>query len=243
MKVVEKIGNATLYLGDCMEIMPKIAQVDVAIVDPPYGDTSLEWDVLADKWSSLVPTNNFWCWGSLRFFRSASFPGWKLAQDIVWEKHNGSGSASDRFRRVHEHCAHFYRGEWSKIFHQPVFTNDTTARAVRRKKRPPHWGDIGESVYTSMDGGPRLKRSVWYEKSCHGFAQHPTQKPIEVLAPLIEFSCPTNGTVLDPFMGSGSAGVAALKLGRKFIGIEINREYFDIACERLLKIGDSDETA
>ena len=91
-----QIGNPTAYLGDCMEIMPTLARADVAIVDPPYGDTSLDWDTLHDKWAALVPADQFWCWGSLRFFCSAKFPGFKMAQDIVWEKHNGSGSAADR---------------------------------------------------------------------------------------------------------------------------------------------------
>lgn len=235
MSNLTQIGNATVYLGDCMEIMPTLAKADVAIVDPPYGDTSLDWDVLHDRWAALVPADQFWCWGSLRFFCSANFPGFKMAQDIVWEKHNGSGSAADRFRRVHEHCAHYYRGEWREHYRQPVYTHDATARAVRRKQRPPHWGFREDSTYTSTDGGPRLMRSVFYARSCHGFAQHPTQKPVEVLTPLVEFSCPVGGTVFDPFMGSGSTGVAALQKGRRFVGIEIDEKYFEIACDRLRK--------
>jgi len=111
------------------------------------------------------------------FDKGPQFSGWKLAQDIVWEKHNGSNSANDRFRRLHELALHFYRGVWREIPKEPQYTNDATARTVRRKKRPPHWGEIGESHYVSKDGGPLLMGSVIYAKSCHGYAVNETQKP------------------------------------------------------------------
>jgi site-specific DNA-methyltransferase (adenine-specific) len=123
--------------------------------------------------------------------------------------------------------------KWSDVHKNPLYTNDAVARAVRRKKRPPQWRQIGEAAYKSVDGGPRLMRSVMFARSCHGHALHPTQKPVEVVAPLVEYSCPKDGTVLDPFMGSGSTGIAALQKGRKFIGIEIRQKYFDIARRRI----------
>lgn len=226
-----------LHNGRCEDVLPGLRSVDLVLTDPPYGDTSLEWDERQDTWATLIPCDQFWCWGSFRYFRAARFTGWRLAQEIVWEKHNGSGSAADRFRRVHEIAAHFYRGEWRGKYRKPVHTHDATARAVRRKQRPPHWGYIEDSTYKSEDGGPRLMRSVWYARSCHGSAIHPTQKPVEVLKPLIEFSCPPGGTVLDPFMGSGSTGEAALSLGRNFIGIEADKGYFDSAKARLERFG------
>jgi len=226
-----------LHFGRCEDILPTLPPVDLVLTDPPYGDTSLAWDTAQDAWARLIQCSQFWCWGSFRYFRAAQFPGWKLAQEIVWEKHNGSGSAADRFRRVHEIAAHFYRGEWRDLYRKPQFTQDATARAVRRKQRPPHWGFIEDSTYKSEDGGPRLMRSVFYARSCHGHAIHPTQKPIEVLKPLIEFSCPPGGTVLDPFMGSGSTGEACRQLGRKFIGIEADPLYFVKAENRLRERG------
>lgn len=222
-----------LYHADCADVLPFLAPVDCVITDPPYGDTSLPWDVFTDSWVNLLPADQFWVFGSLRYLLRADFTGWKLAQDIVWEKHNGTGMANDRFRRVHEIAAHFYRGEWKDIYHQPVYTPDATPRSVRRKKRPAHWGEIGEGVYESQDGGPRLQRSVIYARSCHGNAIHPTQKPVEILRNLIEFSCPPGGTVLDPFMGSGSTGEATRELGRQFIGIERDPGYFAAASARL----------
>lgn len=228
-------GGVALYHGDCREILPSIARVDCAITDPPYGETSLDWDVAVRDWCDALPTPSLWCFGSLRMFmlHAAEFSGWKLAQDLVWEKHNGSNSSNDRFRRVHELIAHFYRGDWASVFHAPQFTMDATARAVRRKARPPQWGNIGGHSYTSVDGGPRLMRSVQFVRSCHGSAEHPTQKPVALLQRLIAYSAPVGGLVLDPFSGSGSTLVAARLEGRRAIGIEVSEAYCEVAARRL----------
>jgi site-specific DNA-methyltransferase (adenine-specific) len=146
--------------------------------------------------------------------------GWRMAQDIVWEKHNGSSSSADRFRRIHELALHFYRGEWKSLYKAPQFTNDATARTVRRKKRPPHWGSIGASDYSSEDGGPRLMGSVIYARSCHGYAVNETQKPEDIVAPLVLYSVPPGGLVVDCFAGSGTTLAVARKMGRRAIGIE-----------------------
>ena len=227
-----QIGDATLYHGDCLEILPTL-QGDVTITDPPYGVTSLEWDSRVLGWTDKVTTSALWCFGSMAFFMAHQFDGWKYAQEVVWEKHNGSIFHADRFRRVHEIAVMFYRGAWSSLHRNVPTTPDATKRTVRRKMRPAHSGHIDRSAYASEDGGPRLQRSVIKVRSCHGYAQHPTQKPVEIMAPLVEYSCPSAGIVIDPFMGSGTTGVACANLGRKFIGIEIERTYFDIACERI----------
>lgn len=105
----------TLYCGDCLEILPLIDRVDAVITDPPYGETSLEWDVWPEDWPMLLEqlTNSLWCFGSLRMFweHRDEFHAWKLAQDLVWEKHNGTSLHNDRFRKVHELAVQFYRGE------------------------------------------------------------------------------------------------------------------------------------
>jgi site-specific DNA-methyltransferase (adenine-specific) len=74
---------------------------------------------------------------------------------------------------------------------------------------------------------------VIYARSCHGYAVHPTQKPVEIITPLIEYSCPADGMVLDPFMGSGTTLVAARQLGRRAIGIEVEEKYCAAAVKRL----------
>lgn len=234
-------GRVTIYHGDCRELLPDmLLACGVVITDPPYGDTSLEWDEWPKGWveavdNALTAAVSMWCFGSMRMFltHAAEFKGWKLAQDIVWEKHNGSSFHNDRFRRVHEHALQWYRGPWDSIWREPVKTDDATKRTVRRKERPPHTGEIANSTYTSEDGGPRLQRSVVKVRSTHGEAVHPTQKPVGILEPLIRYSCPPLGLVLDPFMGSGSTLVAAKLAGREAVGIEAREDYCEIAAQRL----------
>jgi site-specific DNA-methyltransferase (adenine-specific) len=137
---------------------------------------------------------------------------------------------------VHEVAAHFYRGDWAEVYKSPQFTNDATARTVRRKARPPQWGDIGAASYASDDGGPRLAGSVIYARSCHGTAIHPTQKPEAIIAPLMEYSVPAGGLVLDCFAGSGVVLLAARKTGRRAIGIEKGEERCAAIVERLSQV-------
>ncbi len=235
-------GAVVIYLGDCREVLASIdtSAVDAVVTDPPYGETTLEWDRWPDGWvgalaDALPISAPLWCFGSMRMFldRRADFDEWAMAQDVVWEKHNGSASAADRFRRVHEHAVQWYRGAWADVYVSPVTTPDATARQVRRKEKPAHWGAIEGHHYESVDGGPRLARSVLYVRSCHGSAVHPTQKPVGILDPLIQYSVPEGGTVLDPFMGSGSTLIAARAAGRRAIGIEGRADYAALAVERL----------
>lgn len=228
-------AGITIYHGDCRDFPLRI-DVDLVVADPPYAQTSLEWDQWQRGWLGLQGSS-LWCFGTLRMFmdRVGEFyqHGWKLSQDIVWEKHNGSSFHADRFRRVHEQVAHFYRGQWNDVHRSVPVTHDATARTVRREERPPHTGEIEGTRYESIDGGPRLMRSVMWARSAHGYAEHPTQKPVPVVLPLIEYGCAGGGLVYDPFMGSGSTLVAAKQLGRRAIGVEIKERYCEIAAKRL----------
>lgn len=230
--------TVTLYHGDCRTLVPELGiTADAIIADPPYAETSLEWDRWPDGWPSMLSevARSMWCFGSMRMFldRRDEFAAWKLSQDVVWEKHNGSGFQNDRFKRVHEHIAHWYQGPWADLYHETPTTPDATARQVRRKQRPTHTGAIDGSSYTSIDGGPRLMRSVLAVRSMHGMAIHPTEKPVPLLIPIIEYGCPPGGTILDPFAGSGSAGDAARLTGRRAILFEAREEYCRGIVERL----------
>lgn len=218
-----------LHHGDMREVLPALRQsYDLVVADPPFQETSLEWDRWPDGWPALVAdvTSSMWAFGSMRMFlaRFAEFdPYWNLSQDIVWEKQNGTGFATDRFKRVHEHAVHWYRGAWGQTHHvvprTPYDGPDKHARA--RTARTPHTGDIGAHHYE--DDGTRLTRSVIEVASVRGGISE-TQKPVGLITTLIEYACPPGGIVCDPFAGSGSTLIAARNLGRRAVGIEAREE-------------------
>jgi site-specific DNA-methyltransferase (adenine-specific) len=226
--------SVTLYHGDCREILPLIDdEIDAICTDPPYGETSLSWDRWPTGWPSLMPGNSMWCFGSMRMFldRRDEFAGWKLSQDVVWEKHNGTGFAADRFKRVHEHATHWYRGDWGTVHHEtPREPGGTGTKHVVKRGLTPHTGTIGNTGYT--DDGFRLVRSILKAPSIRG-GRHGTEKPVGILDPLIRYACPPGGLVLDPFAGSGSTLDAARATGRRAIGIEAREDYCEAIARRL----------
>ena len=195
-KRMEQIGDATLYLGDCLEILPTLPKVDAVITDPPYG--------LGDKWQG----------GTAK---------WPLAR----------GGAECR--------------QWDMQTHPAVVTLPTYAATCiiwggNYYPLPPArgwllWDKIvrqfssghAEMAWTTLDQPVRAFNYAHGELASEG-KYHPTQKPLPLMRWCVGF---TAGTVLDPFMGSGTTGVACAQLGRKFIGIEIEPRYFDIACRRI----------
>jgi site-specific DNA-methyltransferase (adenine-specific) len=109
--------SVILYCGDMREILPQLPVAELIVADPPYNSTSLKWDQWPDGWPSLVAESGtaMWCFGTLRMFieRRDQFGPWKYSDDVVWEKHNGSGFQPGRFRRVHEQVTFWYQGPWS----------------------------------------------------------------------------------------------------------------------------------
>ena len=218
----------TLYgPGKWQELIDPTLAADLILTDPPYGETSLEWDHWPDGWPALAARHSrtMWCFGSMRMFldRRDEFADWNLSQDVVWEKHNGSGFASDRFKRVHEFALHWYRGDWGAVHHDtPRVSGGSGTKSVRTRGQTPHTGAIGNTGYT--DDGKRLMRSVIRARSMQQRAVNETQKPTQLLEHLITYGCPPGGTVLDLFAGSGSTGVAAKATGRKAILFELREE-------------------
>lgn len=238
-----------ILTGDCKDLMRDEGPFDMIIADPPYGDTSLDWDKQTLEWIEIAAhrlkaTGSMWLFGSmkslLRMWPFLDRRGWRVAQDIVWEKQNGSAFHADRFKRVHEHVLHLYRwGAWSDIYNEVQTTSDATARTVRRKRRPPHTGHIEAGAYASQDGGPRIMRSVIQIPNCHGHAIHPTEKPVDLLQILIRTSCPPGGLVGDFFAGSGAAADACVAAGRDYIGCEIDPAMAAKAAHRSLFVAAS----
>lgn len=218
----------TLYCGDAREIAPHLPQCDAVITDPPYGETKCRWDVWPDGWPSLVAdkARQLWCFGSTRLFlRYASeFRRWKFGQDLVWEKHNGSAMHVDRFRRVHELALQFYTGDWESLYkNTPKVGIDEKPRSLKRGRQPQHWGGIEKGRGYDYNG-VRLMRSVIPVRSCHGYAINETQKPEGIIAPLLEYSVPPGGVVVDLFSGSGTTGVVARQQGKRAILVELREE-------------------
>lgn len=232
-------GTVELYHADCRDMFrdPGL-HADCIVADPPYGETSLKWDKWPDGWVEAAPsvTTAMWCFGSLRMFlehRDEFKRWWKLSQDIVWEKHNGSGFDTDRFKRVHEQVTHWYRYDWSAVYHDaPVVQVDERAKSRDATRAAgEHRNDLKAVTYEYT--GTRLERSVLRVHSMHGRAIHPTEKPVGLLDPLIRYACPPGGIVLDPFAGSGSTLDAARCAGRRAIGIEADERYCELAARRL----------
>lgn len=248
--------HVQLYLGDMRELLPEIdVRADACITDPPYGETDLTWDRWPAGWPALVAgyTSSLWCFGSMRMFLTQrdEFVGWKLAQDyvgefevdtMVWEKNAVSGPGlGDRFSRVHELATQWYRGMWRDIYHEvprvpseadrvnPVgSTYNRTPNSVTHRS-----SYTGKTAY--VYDGLIYTRSVVRVKNVRSRTRwtHPTEKPAQVLNPLIQSSVPPGGLVLDPFAGSASTLLAARTLGRRAIGIEASEEYCERAAKRL----------
>lgn len=231
-----------IYHGDCRVLMPSLmlTHVGLVVADPPYQETSLRWDRWPMGWVEAVAAATctnvpLWCFGSMRMFleQAREFDSWTFGQDVVWEKHNGSGFLADRFKRVHEHVVQWYRGSWAEVWKSPVTTPDAVARQVRRKQRPAHMEHVGAGAYVSHDGGPRLMRSVIKVRSCHGHALVPTQKPLGIIEPLLLYN-------LTPWWGRapcrrepGSTLRIAVDRGYSAIGIEADEATCEIAAGRL----------
>ena len=183
---IERIGDATLYLGDCLEILPTLDKVDAVVTDPPYPDyLACEFNYRDDYLIEIDKYN----WKMFVFWSCKSVFPIPYSARHVWVKTGAGMMAAYEF--IYE-----VRGKLAyKVFKGNAISNQTMARFSRDT-----------------------------------FADHPTQKPRSLMTELVSL---TTGAVLDPFMGSGTTGVACANLGRKFIGIEIEEKYFDIACERI----------
>lgn len=192
------IGNAVLYHGDCLEILPTLGKVDAVVTDPPYG--------IADIWTK----------GSERH-------GWKKCNDEAvlrnqWDDRPLDASACEVILQAAKQ--HIIWG--GNYFPLPQ------SRCWLVWNKPERGFSLAEAelAWTSFNAVVRV-----YDGPRSDVGRvHPTQKPLGLMAWCVQ---KTNGTILDPFMGSGTTGVACVNLGRKFIGIEIERKYFDIACERI----------
>jgi site-specific DNA-methyltransferase (adenine-specific) len=216
MSEVVTIGNATLYLADCMDVLPTLERVDAVITDPPYGiNTKSDGSGKLNPWGDLCnsafwyaawigevrkkvkPTGALWTclnWRSLVTFQKASCDiGWPIDSLMVWDKQWIGPGGLKGLRPSYELVA---------LFGGPEF-------AIANRGLP----DIQQFPVGSFKA-----------------TGHPAEKPQSLMDFLVKH---TPGTVLDPFMGSGTTGASAIAAGRSFIGIEQDRKWFDFSCKRI----------
>lgn len=252
-KYYEK-DNIRLFLGDCIEILEKATpdSIDMIFADPPYmlsnGGITCQagkvvcvnkgkWDeskgidedfAFNQKWINacrrvLKPNGTIWISGTYHSIYACGFTlqktGFKILNDICWFKPNASPNMSCRYFTASHETLLWARKEQNG---RHIFNYETMKN-----------GDWGSDAIKKPN---KQMRSVWqidtpkqYEKT---FGKHPTQKPLELLKRIILASTNKDDLILDPFTGSSTTGIMALKLGRKFIGIDIEKEYLNLSIKR-----------
>ena len=206
------IGNATLYRGDCMDVLPLLDKVDAVITDPPYGidyDPSIHknYDGSMSQFTKIIGDDSEI---DLSFIFKMS------AKKIIWGAENLFSQLPHKGRwlcwhkRSEKMIPNIMRGsDFELAWMDEISGNYKFFNLI-------HGGVINADSFR----GNNLKRD------------HPTQKPVALMRWCIE-QAGNPQSILDPFMGSGTTGVAAMQMGRSFIGIEREPKYFDIACQRI----------
>ena len=240
--------NYKLYKGDCLEIMDRLIEegikVDLILTDPPYGTTNCKWDNIIpfdEMWSKInkliKPNGAIVLFGSEPFssnLRMSNIKNYKY--DLKWQKEQGSDFMLAKMKTLkdYEDIMIFYKK-------QPTYNPQ-----MREGFKPWIKNDTGNNIIEHLGEKeiPQQKRSIGskrYPISIIKFNRektrlHPTQKPVLLMEWLIKTYTNEGELVLDFTMGSGSTGVAALNTNRKFIGIELDEKYFNIAIKRLKDI-------
>jgi DNA modification methylase len=209
----EIIGRATLYLGDCRDVLPTLPKVDAVVTDPPYG---------IGEAAGKAKTR-----GKLAVARDYG--------DDDWDNAPVAPALMAMVRAA---------GRWNIIFGGNYYDCPATkCWLVWDKVNGDNDFADCELAWTNLPKAVRRIQYMWNGMLREKGAQrgdHPTQKPLEVMKWCIGHLPEPNETILDPFMGSGTTGVAALQMGRSFIGIEREERYFEAACRRIRETNGDD---
>ena len=236
-----------LLQGDCLEVMKTIEDnsIDAIITDPPYGTTACKWDSVIDfdlMWEQLnriiKPNGAIVLFGSEPFssaLRMSNIKNYKY--DWIWKKTKPSGhlNAKKQPMRKTEAISIFYQKQCTynpQGLIEGLFNNNRPSRAKKTKGNYVHGveREIGLSKFTNYPN------NILEYSNPNNKTVHPTQKPISLMEYLIKTYTNENETVLDFTMGSGSTGVACVNTNRKFTGIEMDNNYFNIATDRINNI-------
>jgi DNA modification methylase len=229
-----------LHLGDCMELMPSLAaaSIDLVLADLPYGTTRCRWD-------SPLPLEALWweyrrvCTGPVVLFAQSPFDKVlgssnisELRYEWIWEKGNATGHLNARRApmKAHENILVFASGQ---PIYNPIITHGHERKAAKNKRKEfsPIYNPHDRVGYDSTSRYPRSVVKMSSDKQRGG--THPTQKPLALCEYLVLTHSNHGATVLDNCMGAGTTGLAALKHNRKFVGIEKDERFFEMACARL----------
>lgn len=232
-----------LWHGDCIELMKDIpdGSVDMVLCDLPYGTTR-------NKWDSIIPLDSLWERykrvikenGAIVLFSAEPFTSLLITSniqwfryDLIWSKTQGSDflNANRKPLRSHENICVFYKKQPT---YNPQKTDGKPYKAKSGETTSTNFGKFNGNHYTENKDGKRCPLSVLRFSGEHNRGkQHPTQKPTDLLEWLIKTYTNDGETVLDNCMGSGSCGVACVNTNRRFIGIELDDGYFNIAKKRI----------
>ena len=218
MSRVETIGSATLYLGDCREILPTLGRVDAVVTDPPYG---IAWFDNSRKRAGTPRRPNS---------TGRSIEG-KEARPIVGDNQDFDPTFLLQYREVILWGANAYSERLPSNYGWIVWDKRPGGQRNTQSDCELAWTNFLKSVRKHSQlwmGVFRTGRECPFNDVT---LVHPNQKPVDLMAFCISL---TKGKIIvDPFMGSGTTGIAAIEFGRKFIGIEIDERYFEIACQRI----------
>jgi site-specific DNA-methyltransferase (adenine-specific) len=237
---IEQIGDATLYLGDCLEILPTLAveSVDMIWTDPPYGNSNADGDLISRR-SEIMRDGNAMDQAPIANDNAEDMR--RVVDGMLLEavrilRHDcccccccGGGGPSPTFAWVAERMD----AKGLSFFHSVIWDKKNPGMGWRYRRQH-------EMIMIAHRSGGRLAWAdadvkqpniISLSKPLGG--EHPNEKPIELVARFVILHTAPGGLILDPFMGSGTTGVACANLGRKFIGIEIEPKYFDTACRRI----------
>ena len=234
-----------LIHGDCLEEMMKIGDgsIDAIITDPPYGTTACKWDsvipfyLMWEQLNRIIKYN-----GAIVLFGSEPFSSALRISNIdnykydwIWEKSQGVNFAQCNYMpmSIYENIILFGRFGMSKNAKiQPIYNPQGLVFINKHKKAKTSTDHrVCENNIDHIQKFKNYPKQILRFKSERG--SHPTQKPVALMEYLIKTYTNENETVLDFTMGSGTTGVACKNINRKFIGIELNNTYFDIAQKRI----------
>jgi DNA modification methylase len=237
-----------LIQADCLKVLPDLAEssIDLILCDLPYKETGNSWD------NKLLPTSDLFdqyrrilkdggciaLHATMKFAQELIREGKDLYKyDWVWEKDNGTNFVSAKWQpiRIHEYILIFGKGRVTNgkalpMKYNPQFTKGDPYKQFSGRSSENWKGKPLRKVLTDNDGF-RYPKTI--QKFVRDRGLHPTQKPLTLAEYLVNTYSDPGDVVLDNCMGSGTTGVAAIKNNREFIGIEINKKYFDIAVRRI----------